>query len=156
MRYENWDPTDADEAIDGIKIHETWEPMLLMAELAWHEADQRTATFRRWFDVGDADKVKSVFERILHPDQNTLKAAELLSDIVVDRSDFHNNDCQSSPFPNAYTLATTGRMHFCTRAFTQPYMEELECSDLDGSAESGYYSSYKISTIAGTLLHEIT
>lgn len=60
--WHGWDPADAGQKADAEKIHSAWDEWTNMIAFAWQEADQVTATFKRWFDEPNAPDVEKVFE----------------------------------------------------------------------------------------------
>ena len=153
MQWENWKPKNANDKRDGEMIHNAYTNMKGMAVYAWHEADGKTETFKRWFAEADADKVKKVFERIM--DMNALIPDTLprMKNRILDRKDFKDK-CKNDRFLNAYTLKKAGRFHICDNGIKQPDIDTLTCAKLDGTG-SERYSSYKIRSLAGTMLHEV-
>ena len=57
-----------------------------MVAFAWTEADQKTDSFKRWFDEGDADNVKKVLERLITP-TGIQQPTEQMKDWICEKDD---------------------------------------------------------------------
>jgi hypothetical protein len=140
-----WDPTATDaQRDDGVKLHNAYSDMLNMVYFAWKEADAKSATFKRWFDEGDADNVKNVLTKILDP-AGVGQATELMKSWVSQREDTYQR-CTGEK--NAWSAYQRGIFHICPKGIAQPNARDLKCSDLDATA------SRKMKSVAFTMMHE--
>ena len=117
-----------------------------MIAFAWREADQGTDVFKRWFDAGDAGKVKSVFEKMVSQ-SGVQQPTELMKSWICERDDIKG---QCKPGRNAYSVSNKGQFHFCPQGVAQPNAADLQCSDFDS------YASAKMKSVAFTMVHEST
>ncbi|KAF2833771.1 hypothetical protein CC86DRAFT_389905 [Ophiobolus disseminans] len=151
MKWKRWNPQDTGtERDEGRRIHDDYTTMKEMAIFAWREADAKTATFKRWFAESDAQNVKNVLGRIMDMSLTVPEAHPRMKDRVLYRDDF-GQQCDGKTY--AYTTTKSAKHHFCPRGLAQPSMARMVCNDLDGNG-ADKYSSKKIRSIAGTMLHE--
>lgn len=132
MSWKGWDSNNGGaDRVQGQHIHDTYSAVKAMTVYAWHEADGKTATFKRWFSESDADNVKKVLEQIM--DMNSLipEALPQMKDRVLDRADYKSK-CIKSTSLNAYTTRKTGRRHVCPHGLSKPNLATLTCDKLDG------------------------
>lgn len=118
-----------------------------MISFAWREADQVTATFKRWFDEANAPDVKKVLEKLVSQ-TGIQQPTPLMKEWICEREDVQNG-C-TSPGKNAYSVSNRGQFHFCPAGINRPNTRDLTCADLDS------FASAKMKSIAFTLLHEST
>jgi hypothetical protein len=156
MRWQKWDPTNTAQRDDAKKIHDSYLIMQEMVVLAYKEADAQSTTFKRWFGPKDADTVKKVLGRIVDMSPPTgPEMAARMKDRVL-RQDDYGNLC-TRPTTYAYSDAPNGKFHLCRRGIDDRDISKLTCDDLDKprrGKKSDSISSEKISSIAGTMLHE--
>lgn len=142
--YEGWDPSDSGQAADAAKLHAAWDDWAQMVYFAIQEASNPGPIFKRWFDAGDADKVKSVFLKMFDP-SGVGNPTPMMKDWVCEQADVGGRCTGTS---NAYSVSNKGQFHFCPKGLGLPQADSLKCTDLDG------YSSIKIKSIAFTMVHE--
>ncbi len=108
-------------------------------------------TFKRWFDAGDAEKVKNVFANMVSTDQTINPVPpDLIPRITLEQADWLGRCAATDRIVNAYMSFVSGRFHLCPVGIARPNAVEVSCSQLDG------YSSAKIRTVAGIMIHEFT
>lgn len=117
-----------------------------MIAFAWREADQKTDTFKRWFDENNAQDVKNVLEKMVS--QGGLQQpTPLMKRWICERDDVKG---VCTPGKNAYSVSNKGQFHLCPPGVAQPNAADLTCSSLDG------FASVKMKSVAFTMLHEST
>lgn len=144
--WHGWDPNDNGQKADAQKIHDAYDDWTNMVAFAWTEADQKTDSFKRWFDEGDADNVKKVLERLITR-TGIQQPTEQMKDWICEKDDIIGG-CK--PGKNAYSVSNKGQFHMCPPAIALPRAKDLKCSDLDG------FASAKIKSVAFTMMHEST
>jgi len=158
MRWQKWDPTDAAQRADAEKIHNSYLIMQEMVVLAYKEAEAQSTTFKRWFGPKDADNVKKVLGRIVDMSPPTGPEIALrMKNRVLRQDDYARPQLCVKPSRYAYTDASTGKFHLCPRGIADRDLAKLTCDDLDKprrGKKTDRMSSEKISSVAGTMLHE--
>ena len=143
------DPKYNDHKAIASKLHRGFEDMVHLAKLAYDEADKKSDIFKRWFNEGDAEKVKSVFQKIVDP-TGTGSATPLMKDWVNLSEDDDERDCDD-PTTNAWTYKNLGWWHMCRpQGQDKPENRNLGCKDIDG------FASKKMRSVGSTMLHEAT
>jgi hypothetical protein len=155
MRWINWDPkTTGVQRDDGRKLHDAYPAFKDMDVYAWHEANAKTPTFKRWFAESDAENVKNVLGSIVDMSLPVPEVSSSMTKRALYRDDFGNN---CDPGTYAYSTAGTNKHRFCDRGMRLPQLDSLTCSSLDKTKNAPtYYSSAKIRSFSGTILHEST
>lgn len=142
--YEGWNPSDQGQAANALKIHNGYNDWANMIYFVLKEADAVSDTFKRWFDAGDAQKVKSVFLKMLDP-SGVGKPTTLMTRWICEQADI-TGACR--PTSNAYSVYNKGQFHLCPPGLAQRSANGMVCSDLDA------YASKKMKSVAFTMVHE--
>lgn len=161
MRWRGWNPQaaeDAPERLNAIAIHAAYDTMKEMTVLAWQEAEAKTATFKRWFAEADAENVKNVLGQIVDmSDPAAPKMQPRMSDRVLERDDSADLCTRRGEDANGYTDPPSGKHHVCPAGLAKPNLATMVCADLGTRfrrGETNRFSSKKIRSLAGILLHE--
>lgn len=160
MRWQNWDAKDATQRNDAERIHDSYSIMQEMVVLAYKEAEAQSTTFKRWFGTKNADDVKKVLARIVDMSPPTgPEMAPRMKDRVLRQDDYAKPPlCKTiTSGPWAYTDAPNGKFHLCQRGIKDRDLSKLTCDNLDKprrGKKDDRMSSEKISSVAGTMMHE--
>ena len=109
FRWHGWDSNDQGQRANAEKIHTAYDDWANMVAFAWREADQKTDTFKRWFDESNAQDVKNVLERMVSQ-SGVQQPTELMKDWICEKDDI-KGECK--PGRNAYSIPNKGYFHFC-------------------------------------------